>query len=89
MKAMLTGAAALIFVTANAALAVVNCATVNRYPQTGRSAEDSFTTMVIPKEEVRRCQEEGAKGDSAMRKRSSAPLLRFASVRTPARPNAS
>ena len=42
------------------AFAGVNCNQVNKYLQTGRSVQDVSETMVIPEEEVRKCQEEAA-----------------------------
>ena len=42
------------------AFAEVNCKQVNRYLETGRSVQDVSETMVIPEEEVRKCQEEAA-----------------------------
>ena len=36
----------------------VNCAQVNRYLATGRSVTDVSETMVIPEEEIRKCQEQ-------------------------------
>lgn len=65
MKVAALGVAVLVFATAGSALAAVNCAQVNRYLQTGRSVEDVATTMVIPEEEVRKCQEEAAKDETA------------------------
>ncbi|MGH7860369.1 MAG: hypothetical protein ACREQY_23825 [Candidatus Binatia bacterium] len=43
------------------ASAQVNCAQVNRYLQTGRTVQDVSETMVIPEEQVKKCQEEAKK----------------------------
>jgi len=38
----------------------VNCKQVNKYLSTGRSTSDVAETMVIPEDDVKKCQEEAA-----------------------------
>ena len=40
--------------------AAVNGAQVNKYLATGRSVQDVSETMIVPEEEVKKCQAEGA-----------------------------
>jgi len=41
----------------------VNCDQVRRYLSTGRSADDVAETMIIPVDEVKKCQQAEAAGD--------------------------
>lgn len=52
--------AALAAWTMPAPAAAVNCNQVNKYLGTGRSVQDVSETMIIPEEEVKKCQQEGA-----------------------------
>ena len=52
--------AALAAWTMPATAAAVNCNQVNQYLGTGRSVQDIAETMIIPEEEVKKCQQQGA-----------------------------
>ena len=64
------GVAVLLATAGLGTAGAVNCKQVNKYLQTGRSAQDVAETMVISEGDVRKCQEqageqkpaEGAKG---------------------------
>jgi len=54
------------FVAVTAASAEVNCKQVSKYLQTGRTPQDVADTMVIPIDDVKKCQQaESASGAAA------------------------
>ena len=53
------GVAVLTTCGSSAALAAVNCAQVKKYLDVGRTAQDVSDTMVVPLDEVKKCQTGG------------------------------
>lgn len=60
-----TGLAIVVVALGATPSAAVNCAQVNRYLATGRSTQDVAETMVVPEEEVKKCQAEAASAASS------------------------
>ncbi len=65
-RTMVSGVFALgITLGAGSAFAGPNCNQVNKYLGTGRTPEDVADTMVVSLEDVKKCQQEAAKGGAA------------------------
>ncbi len=65
-RTMLSGVLALgVSLGAGSAFAGPNCNQVNKYLGTGRTPQDVADTMVVSVEDVKKCQQEAAKGGAA------------------------
>jgi hypothetical protein len=61
---LVIGAGLLLAASGSSWAGAVNCKQVNKYLQTGRSVKDIAETMVIDESEVKKCQEQGAEGQT-------------------------